>query len=78
MDKETPIWESDWIFQSDKGVKFIVKNIPSKGNNSLFIMKDEGQVKRALGYISATPSIKRKLKPINVKLKKQIGLGKTE
>ena len=78
IEKDIPIWASDWTFQNKQGAKFIVKDIPTKCHNTQFAITNKWQVRRALGYVNATPSIKKKLIPISIKLKKQIGLGKYE
>jgi DNA transposition AAA+ family ATPase len=74
----TPIWAAEWTFENKKGVRFVVKNIPTKCTNISEAMNSDWQVSRALGYINATKKVKNNLKPISVKLKKQLGFGKKQ
>jgi len=77
MEEEfTPIWAAQWTFENKKGTKFVVDNIPTKCANIAEALNSSWQINKALGYINATKKVKNNLKPIAVKLKKQLGFGK--
>jgi hypothetical protein len=78
MNDQIPIYVTDWMFVNKKGIKFIVKDIPTKCHDEKYAMTNSWSVKRALKYLRATDSIKKNLIPLSVKLKKQIGFGKYE
>jgi hypothetical protein len=77
--QEIPIWASDWTFENQKnGIKFKISNIPTKCDSPSFALTNKWQVRRAIEYLKVSNTIKKNLKPISVKLRKQIGFGKYE
>ena len=77
--QEIPIWKADWTFENQKnGTRFKVSGIPTKCDSQSFALTNKWQVRKAMAYLKVSNTIRKNLRPISVKLKKQIGLGKYE
>ena len=74
MKDKLPIWMSDWTFETNKGYRYVIKDVIVKGISSEEIINNEMLVNRALGKLRKGTK-KYNLKAVNVKLKTQHGYG---